>query len=183
MKVQLLLCAREFIMDQITNLVSAINLYEEIASPAFPLFIPMLSILTIATREDGEPDKATLLMRIGNEGDELFSNTFDIEFHGTKRSRHVVQFGPVPIIKPGVLIVTVSKDADLLGSYEIPMSKVGPVKATPVGDVVATTTPPAPKVEIATSTGALVLTGGNAEEGKTKEKKPTSTRQHRDRRQ
>lgn len=140
MKIQMLLCSKDVVIDQATNMVSVFNIYEDVVSPAYPLYVSPFTVFMVATREDSDPDSFQTSLALKLDNDSLFNNPWPIEFRGTKRVRNAVQFTMVPVARPGNLVVSLSMGNEILNSYIIPFTISGPIQAKPKEQSTATDT-------------------------------------------
>lgn len=145
MKAKMMLFARDFMIDQAVNRVSAYSLFEGgIAANAFPFVIAPFSILLVSLKESGDKDGAPVNFKIALNKEELLSTTVKINFQGMPWSRHLMRFDGMPILKPGTLTVTVtSKTGKKLISTSLEIgqqdsAKVRKSKPTPSNNSVKT---------------------------------------------
>src|SRR4051812_5285190 len=103
MKVVTFLCARDFVIDQFTNMVSGYGLHELIPSPSFPRLLTQFTVLTSVRKEKKDKDVVKTKVTISLNGKPLFSGDITFEFKGAELARHVLRLDALPLMQPGTL--------------------------------------------------------------------------------
>ena len=132
MKLRLLLCAKDFSVDQASNLLSAFGIWEEGTSPSFPVLLVPFSVMATFERQDTEPEIQEIRLKVKVSGQEILSQPVQVSFQGKPRMRLITQLNGLPVMVPGLVEVDLMKNGTRLGKYSFPMTKTGSVTATPV---------------------------------------------------
>jgi hypothetical protein len=139
MRVVLVVCAQSAIIDQQSNALSIINIFQEISSPSFPFAIGGFAIASLITREEDEaenPTDLTLRMHLGN--DQIMKANLDVNFQGRLALRHIGNIQGMLITEPGELVVSVNQGTQQLGSWSISIMQIGqPVLTTEATPAIA----------------------------------------------
>lgn len=102
MNVQFLLCAQSISVDQQTSRLSVFNVLEQINVPAFPIFIPELSLVALVRKEDGddaEENECSLTISKGEKELTLAHAVF--HFSTWPLARLIFNFSGLGIDSPG----------------------------------------------------------------------------------
>jgi hypothetical protein len=103
-------------VDAQTNVISAINIADEISAPIFPAVHRSLHALFGLSREsirDDPDDVRNAKVCIFNNGNLLIESPIAIQFQGKKRTRAIMKYGIVPIPAPGSLDIVLFFDNDV----------------------------------------------------------------------
>ncbi len=123
---RLTVCAEGIVQDAVTNKLSAFNIFEEISSVSFPLFITKFCVLTILERDgDADPNKIGIEIKLMMNGDELVKDHIEVNFQGKKRNRTLFDIDGLVIPALGTLCIVISYDKKELSAYEIQVDKIG----------------------------------------------------------
>jgi len=127
-KVKLLLCAETFINDRNTNNFSAINIVDKFGVIAFPGFIPKLSILSVFTKEQEDPDVINFRLKAKIANAEILDNPVTAEFQKSTSAQILLVVGGIVISQPGQLIIQLLREENVLASYEIDVTTAIPLQ-------------------------------------------------------
>ena len=124
MKAVLCVCCETAILDGRTNELSLINLIDEVSAVAFPIAVAKLNVVTIFTRDEGEPDpEATVQVKLNDNS--LFEVNLPIEFQGKMRTRSIGQFHGMVVGSPGLLRIGVYIAGEEVTGWDIQVRAVG----------------------------------------------------------
>jgi hypothetical protein len=130
MKLVLIICSKETVLDRSTNMTSVFNIFDDINTPSFPVFLAPFTVLTVFEKQKREPDKQRFELLIHVAGQKILSQEIPLEFQGKQRIRNTVQYSGLPVSGPGLFEVSASKNNELLGRYWFHIEQVGPIKET-----------------------------------------------------
>ena len=119
MKCILLACAESTLLDANTNRVSLINILDGIRSPQFPILIPVLSVLAITQKDDGEDDDVTCVIKISLGDKIIFENPTDVNYQGAKMHRIMAAIQGLIVPDSGVMTIELLFNDEKVGSCEI----------------------------------------------------------------
>jgi hypothetical protein len=119
MKLKLLICAENVIIDRTTHKLSLINIIDDLYSEGFPLLFPNFYICVGLTKLDGEPDSCDITANISLDGEELFRSPLEIDFEGGRSARALAQLQSLVISKPGVLEIRVEHAGKEIGCWPL----------------------------------------------------------------
>ena len=119
MRAKILICAENIIIDQTTNNVSIINLFEQINPPALPIILPRMTILSIVEREESDSEVIPFVIRISSGNQVVFEQTNEYNFQNLQRSRNILLFGGMPITQPGILLFEILVNNSVFQTYKI----------------------------------------------------------------
>jgi hypothetical protein len=126
-ELKLLVCSDVNLIDSATNRVSCINLVELIASPQFPVILPLFSILAVFTKDDGDLDEEPCEMLIRMNDEELVRAPFVVSFQGGEMHRAVSVLQGFALNVPGTLKVAVNRNEVEMRAWTIPVKQVDPM--------------------------------------------------------
>lgn len=125
LSVPLSIVADTVIIDQGTNLVSIINIFEEFNSPSLPIVIPSLTVFFLIKRETTDQEICQATIVFSSNGKEIQKLPIELNFQGRPTLRQVVRFGNYLVKEPGKLAVAMMIEGEQKSLYEIPISIVG----------------------------------------------------------
>jgi len=126
MEVLFLAACEMSVIDQRTNGLSLFNVIEEIAAPAFPIFMHRLSIVALLERGQDEPDiveNVTVSCAIGNQV--IFSAPIAVNFQERSRLRTISDISGLLIPTPEILNVSLMRDVTPLASWKSSINLIG----------------------------------------------------------
>jgi hypothetical protein len=128
MEARLIVCAQSVVIDQRSNAISLLNVFEELNVPAFPFAIAYMAVGMLLSREANEPSNpANITLRFYLGDEQIFRTIINPVFQQHLRMRHVVDIQAFVIRRPGVLRITVNQDEQELGEWKIYVNNIGPV--------------------------------------------------------
>jgi hypothetical protein len=131
MKMVLLLCAKETVIDRATNAASVFGLHDDINVPAsFPILLAPFCVMSVLERSSQESEKQVFTLQIKLGKQQILSQRIDVDFQGKTRVRTIVQLSGLPLTGPGLLDVSALKGNRLLGKYWFNVAQTGPIEAT-----------------------------------------------------
>jgi hypothetical protein len=128
MKLTLLLCAKEVVIDQSTQMTSIIGLIDDIATVSFPLLLPQVSLFALFVRSPREAERQQVRLEIEGGSRTIVSQDLDLNFHGKQKLRQTVIFSGFPIESPGAIEITVKAKGVVLGTRQITATQSGPIR-------------------------------------------------------
>ena len=109
MKVIGLFVAENVIIDQRTNKLSLVNVFENLESEGFPLFIPGLNLVLLGERDPADADGIPIHFAVSLGGRALLEAEGRVLFQpGVKRARCILTVGGLVVPEPGTLEFTAS---------------------------------------------------------------------------
>lgn len=124
MKSKLFAVAVNYIHDSRTNNISLIHILDQIHTLAFPIMLPVNSLLVI-NKEDGDNEKGNIEFVISLDGKELVKKQLQYDFSGNKTTRVLCTIEMVKIDGPGSLKFDLKNDENVVAQYDIDVIKVG----------------------------------------------------------
>jgi len=129
MKCLIAFAAEGVIRDIQTNNISAFNILESLASPAFPFFVQKIFFFSLLTKTDGDDNSYNLQLIVKNNEQKLLEIPIKADFQNKLRNRQIVEIGGLPIPAPGLLSFHLLKEADELCVYSIELQQMGKPRA------------------------------------------------------
>ncbi|MBL7068805.1 MAG: hypothetical protein ISS34_03000 [Candidatus Omnitrophica bacterium] len=126
----IMFCAEGVVQDAQTNNISAFNIFQRLASPAFPLFIQKFYVFNLLEREDSDPAIIDCRIVITNNEIELFSFPARIDFRNSNLTRSIGTIVGLSITNPGTLTFTFYMGSTSLASYIIKVDNTNPPQGT-----------------------------------------------------
>jgi hypothetical protein len=116
---RLLVCAEGIVIDKRSNNVSAFEILEQLNPNSLPTVLPKLVVLSAFEKDEEDPDKIPVNIRITLGELEIINQEIPHNFQGKKRCRNVLTIGGVVISQPGILEISASIDNKTVMSYTI----------------------------------------------------------------
>lgn len=135
-RTKLAVCSSRMITDTQDNRISLIDVFEEIASPSFPVIVPRMTFLWMLEKDAADVNNQFLghiSLEIG--GQVITSFDVDVNFQNVNRTRAVAVLGGLPIAATGIMRVRFSGEGLPEALYEIE------VKSIVGGNAIAAQTP------------------------------------------
>ena len=108
------IAANRVIVDSMTNQVSIIDLFEQIKSPSFPVFIPKITLLYYVSREAGDPSSKDLLVKCKLDEEDIFNVKVQLDFKQEDSTRIVLGIDGLTLPKAGMFkAVLMDQDVEL----------------------------------------------------------------------
>lgn len=126
MRLLLFACSEAAIVDRRSNCLSIINLFENFNSPSFPLVLPMLTLVTWAERESGDPELHELKASFSLDSKKIGDVPIVLDYQHGPKVRAIVEIGGIVIEKPGALKIQLQDERKRPGAWHIQIQKVGP---------------------------------------------------------
>ena len=101
--VKIMLLAENVIRDTESNRMTAINIFENMTVPDFPLYMPTLCVLTISERARQDPAKHDCKLLIKLNKERVFETPVAIDFQDKLSNRAVLKVLGFVIPHPGKL--------------------------------------------------------------------------------
>lgn len=117
--------AESVIRDAETNMVSAVNIFDEINSQSFPLLMPKLSCLFLFGREEDDAGESDATVSFTHPNGQLFQTLLPLDFQGKLRLRSMVVLQGFVIPAPGWIRIVVKHGEDVLAVWEMPVVAIG----------------------------------------------------------
>lgn len=127
MRVVLFACAESAAIDQATNRLSMFHLFEEIFAPVFPTAVPQLTVVTVSSREEGEPSLFTLSLRVtlSGHGHPLVQGSPSVDFQERPRARTLGIMSGLVIPGPGHLRFVLYEGDQELSAWDVFVRQIG----------------------------------------------------------
>jgi hypothetical protein len=142
MRLKLLVCSRDAVVDRLTNLASLFGIWEEFTPTAFPVIIPNFCIFALFEKTGREADHQEVDLKITLAKKEFFSQSIPVDFQGKQRVRNITQMNGMPLTGPGILSVSISKGTTVLGAYDMMVAEGEVSIKTPQAVAAANAVPP-----------------------------------------
>src|SRR5262245_28644656 len=101
MKGLLAACAHSVVLDNRTNLVSIIEIYEDVTPSGYPVDLREIAVLFLVEREPSDEAKLNCSFKVKHRESEIHSFPVDIDFQDKQRSRLVVNLHGLVVTAPG----------------------------------------------------------------------------------
>jgi len=101
MIVQFAILAQSVTVDRFSDRLSIFNVYEQVAAPNFPIFVPELSFVVLLRRTAEEPNAFDTVIRIRNGEAVIGQANMHVNFQGHLVHRSLSNFQGLPIFTPG----------------------------------------------------------------------------------
>jgi hypothetical protein len=124
MRVMLFALAEAAIIDQRSNLLSVINIIEEINASAFPLLIPRSAVVLMAARNADEPEQMECVVTAKLDQEVLFNIPTPLNYQGRLRLRYVTEMQGVLIPRAGNFTLTLMKNNVETASWSLLLQQV-----------------------------------------------------------
>jgi len=118
-------CSETILQDSQTNVVSLINVVDEISSPSFPIILPKFSLVALAKREIEEDNNPQLRAIATLNNEPLFQTEFILSFLDKTRARAVIVVQGIIIPGPGTVRVSLFSPQAELAFWEIIVTATG----------------------------------------------------------
>jgi|ERR1700731_1344579 len=129
MKVQFALLAQSASIDRFSNRLSVFNLLESIESQSFPVFIPEVVFVCILRREAGDLVVSDGTLSVFSGDSIVGKANVRVDFESAQHSRLIVNFQPVPLMKPENLRFQLDVTNGPTYSLDIPVTQTKPAPA------------------------------------------------------
>ena len=117
MSLDLFVCCEQAIVDVRSNRVTLFNVYDGIATPAFPATLGSITTVMSFSRAPAEPDRFDGFVRFSIDGEQIFEGPFSVDFEGASGTRVIAQLDGMIIPKPGRFeAVSIANDVEI-GRY------------------------------------------------------------------
>jgi hypothetical protein len=126
--IRLFAAAGNVIIDQRTNTMTLVSLFENIEFQSFPILIPQLFVAALVERAEGDPEKFVLKLRGSFKEVELFNQELEAQFQGKLLHRLIAGIGQLVIPEPGQIKFEISRDGSVLACWAINVGKLGPAE-------------------------------------------------------
>ena len=113
------IAANRVLVDARTNQVSIIDVYENLESPQFPVFLPKVTLLFYLSRDAGDPQTRDLTMICSLEDVEIFNTQIHVDFQVSLTNRIVLEVEGVTIPKPGIIKARIMDKDQSLGVLDL----------------------------------------------------------------
>jgi len=118
MKILGFFIAEDVLIDQRTNKMSLINVFDNTVANRFPLFIPGLNMVVFSEKEDGDNDSNIIHFVIKLDSRVLFEADANMIFTASSnRNRCILTIGGLLIPEPGVLEIQALLNGNVIGTY------------------------------------------------------------------
>ncbi len=121
LRTQIAICTKRAIQDSQENMLSLVDVIEEINSPAFPFIIPRLSVVWVLEREANDPPTAAGSIVFFNGTQQLNEFPLEIDFQQSNRTRAIFVIAGVAIQQPGTLRISFRLNGTEQSSYAFPV--------------------------------------------------------------
>ena len=126
----IMLCAEGIVRDGESNNISAYNIFEQFATPGFPLLIPKLYVFNLLERDDDDPTQLDCRVIVKNNDTELVSLPIRVDFLDKMRNRTIITIGGLAVRAPGILKASILLGEQELDSYIIKVISNRPPEET-----------------------------------------------------
>ena len=113
-------------VDRETNQVSAFNILDTIASPAFPLFLRQVVFYCVIERQATDPANTNLTFTVNLNGQQQVSNQQAVAFGTERRSRTYVKLNGFLIPAPGTIVFQLMEGASVIAEYILEVIQIVP---------------------------------------------------------
>jgi hypothetical protein len=117
-------CSELSAIDIQTQKISLFNLFEEIHSVSYPVFIQSLSLAISLEKDRTDEDTNKILFRVSIGEDEIFKIESDILFSQRKRARALTVINGLIVPRPGVLCVSAHHKKKRLAQWNIVLNLI-----------------------------------------------------------
>jgi len=125
MKVQFAVCAQSIAIDQLTSRLSIFNVLDQVAVPAFPVFIPELTFVALIRREqEQDHDQLKCQLTITKQGKKSAEAESRIGFGSASVARLVFNFSGLAIHSAGEIDFNLTLPGGEIHTLTIPVNKV-----------------------------------------------------------
>jgi hypothetical protein len=118
-------CCEICIQDGRSNVLSLINVLDEVSAVAFPVLMPKLTVVAVFTRTADEPETNTVRLRAVIGEAVIFDLELAVEFQGRLKTRSIGDLQGIPIPAMGQLRISIVKDDHEMAGWDIPVLHVG----------------------------------------------------------
>jgi hypothetical protein len=118
-------CCETCIQDSRTNVLSLINVVDEISAIAFPMLLPKLTVLAVFTRAADEPESGTVRLQADISGVTVLDLELAVEFQGKLKTRSIGEVQGILIPTMGQLHISLVKNDQEISGWDIPVLHVG----------------------------------------------------------
>ena len=126
LRCKLAVCGDRVIQDAVLGNASIIHIIDRIAAEGFPVLVPRLACLFLLARDDrDEASYADGEVNIFLGEERIVGGPTPVDFQSGYLHRQVVTIEGLIVPKPGTLRAVVSVGGAELGSFDIPVLKVG----------------------------------------------------------
>jgi hypothetical protein len=122
----LAVAAEHCVVDQRTNNLAVISVIEELTSATFPFVFPRLVFATLTEKTEAEPSIIEGVVEGRLNDQVIFSVPIKLDFHGRRKCRSIIDLQMFVIPSPGSLSIVQKHSEEILGRWDIPVSKLGP---------------------------------------------------------
>ena len=129
MQIKLFLCADSASIDSRQNTISAFHILEQINAPGFPVVVPRIAVVMLASREQNDPSVVELHLQILLGVQQLFDGPVPINFNQQLLTRAIIDLQGLLLPGPGELRLLLKEADDVLESWAVVVNQVG---GTPV---------------------------------------------------
>ena len=123
-RARLLLCSESVLQDELTNLLSLVNLIEEVSAPRFPVVLPRFAILVLLERDPTDPAEYPCHLRLNLADDLTAQAPIQVKFGAALVHRVVVRSHGVGIPHEGLLTLSFVTGDQVLVSSQIKVTRV-----------------------------------------------------------
>jgi hypothetical protein len=118
-------CADGASVDARTNTLCAFHITEQLNAAAFPIAVPRLSVMSLLSREAGDPSNVELQLQIHLGENQLFRGPVPINFAQQLTARTILEMQGFVVPSPGTLRFVLANDGVPIGSWEVLVNQVG----------------------------------------------------------
>lgn len=113
-------------IDRETNQVSAFNIIDSFAAPAFPMFLRQVSFYCVLERAAGDPYDLNLIFSAEINGQQVFSNPQPVAFGNELIARGYARINGFLIPGPGKLAFKLTNGNATIAEYNIIVTAISP---------------------------------------------------------
>lgn len=132
LRVKLAVCGERVIRDAESNIMSIINIMDEIHTPVFPAAIPRFATLFVVNREQNDDAQQQALIRFLHNGTQIAEVPVNIDFQDKVENRVTLVLDGLVVTGPGVLQCVLIYNNAELGSWNIRIIQTGGAQPTVV---------------------------------------------------
>lgn len=125
MKALLFCCCEISLLEQRSNSLSLINLFEEFNVAAFPVIVPRISVACLLERTIDEDEKRSLNLSVELDSKSLFKLTLNTDFQGKVRVRTIGEIEGFVLTAPGLLTFKLQDEDVDLGVWFVRINHTG----------------------------------------------------------
>lgn len=123
-KSYLSVAAHRVIVDQMTNELSIIDVFEGIRAQSFPVTIREITFLFYLKKDAEDSGKASYELSCKIADEEFFKTPFEVDFQEVNSTRAILRIEGFVLPQDGELRVEMKSNNDVIGGFSLPVEKL-----------------------------------------------------------